>query len=140
MAKKLVASNFVFQAFERLIEKFNSREGFFRKSPFLYFLLHKSWIWRTLGHVMDIFSYCHFQKAWKKCFWPKKIKFHAPVQKCHFGNFSIFPKWHFWTGAWNLIFFYQKYSFEALWKCHWGKIFITCPRVRQIQDLCRKKY
>ena len=25
------------------------------KIPFLYFLLHKSWIWQTLGHVMDIF-------------------------------------------------------------------------------------
>jgi hypothetical protein len=22
------------------------------------------------------------------------FKFHALVQKCHFGNFSIFPKWH----------------------------------------------
>ena len=31
----------------------------------------------------------------------------ALVQKCHFGNFSIFPKWHFWTSAWNLNFFWQ---------------------------------
>jgi hypothetical protein len=38
------------------------------------------------------------------------------------------------------IFFDQKYSFEALRKYHLEKIFITCPRVRQIQDLCRKKY
>ena len=50
---------------------FNSHEGFFRKSPFCTFLLHKSWIWRTLGHVMDIFSYCHFHNASKECFWPK---------------------------------------------------------------------
>ena len=32
----------------------------------------------------------------------KKIfEFHAQVQKCHFGNFSILPKWHFWNRAWN---------------------------------------
>ena len=32
----------------------------------------------------------------------KKIfEFHARVQKCHFGNFSFLPKWHFWTRAWN---------------------------------------
>ena len=32
----------------------------------------------------------------------KKIfEFHAQVQKCHFGNFSILPKWHLWICAWN---------------------------------------
>ena len=47
------------------------------------------------------------------------FKFNAPVQKYHFGNFSFFPKWHFWTGAWNLKFFFdQNNSFEALWICH----------------------
>ena len=67
-------------------------------------------------------------------FWSKKIfKLHAWVEKCHFGNFSISPKWHFWTHAWNLKFFFgQKHSFEALWKWQLEKIFITCPRVRQI--------
>ena len=39
----------------------------------MYFLLHKSWIWWTLGHVMSIFSYCHFHNASNECFWPKKI-------------------------------------------------------------------
>ena len=33
----------------------------FQKIPFLYFFLHKSWIWRTMGHVMNIFSYWHIQ-------------------------------------------------------------------------------
>ena len=33
--------------------------------------------------------------------------------------------------------FCQKHSFEALWKWQQEKIFTTCPRVRQIQDLCR---
>ena len=32
----------------------------------------------------------------------KNFEFHAQVQKCHFGNFSIFPKWKFLTRAWNL--------------------------------------
>ena len=36
--------------------------------------------------------------------------------------------------------FGQKTSFEALWKCHIQKIFITCSRVHQIQDLGQSKY
>ena len=32
------------------------------------------------------------------------FEFHAQVQKCHFGNFSILPKWHFWSRAWNSNF------------------------------------
>ena len=36
--------------------------------------------------------------------------------------------------------FGQKSFFEALWNCHFLKISITCPRVRQIQDLGRSKY
>ena len=46
----------------------------FQKIPFLYFFLHKSCIWWTLGHAMNIFSYCHFYDASKECFWPKKKK------------------------------------------------------------------
>ena len=73
-------------------KKFQFSRWLFQKIPFLYFFLHKSWIWRTLGHVMNIFSYWHFYNASKEYFWSKnKFKFHAPVKKCHFGNFSIFP-------------------------------------------------
>ena len=32
----------------------------FQKIPFLYFFLHKSWIWQTLGHVMNIFFFLAF--------------------------------------------------------------------------------
>ena len=47
----------------------------------------------------------------------KKIfKFHAWVQKCHFGNFSILPKWHFWTRAWNLKIFWPKAFFWCIMK------------------------
>ena len=31
---------------------FQFSQGLFQKIPFSYFFLHKSWIWRTLGHVM----------------------------------------------------------------------------------------
>ena len=41
------------------------------KIPFLYFFLHKSWIWQNLGHVTKKFSYRHFHNASKECFWPK---------------------------------------------------------------------
>ena len=33
------------------------------------------------------------------------FKFHAQDQKCHF---SILPKWHFWTCAWNSKIFLAK--------------------------------
>ena len=68
--------------------------GLFKKIPFLYFFLHKAWIWRTLGHVMDIFSYCHFHIVSKECFWPKKIQISCMGSKVSFWkncpNFSNF--------------------------------------------------
>ena len=39
---------------------------------------------------------------------------------------------------WN--FFWPKVFFWSIMKIPIRKIFITCPRVRQIQDWCRKKY
>ena len=36
-------------------KKFQFSRWLFQKIPFLYFFQHKSWIWRTLGHVMNIF-------------------------------------------------------------------------------------
>ena len=45
---------------------FQFLQWIFQKIPFLYFFLHKSLIWRTLGQVMDIFSYCHLHKASKE--------------------------------------------------------------------------
>jgi hypothetical protein len=46
---------------------------FFYKIPFLYFFMDKSLIWRTLGHVKDIFWIWHFHNALKEVFWSKKI-------------------------------------------------------------------
>ena len=59
----------------------------FQKIPLLYFFLHKSWIWRTLGQVMNIFSYCHFIMLQKNAIGQKKnFEYHARVQKCNFGK------------------------------------------------------
>ena len=41
----------------------------------LYFDWPKSWIWRNLGHVMDIFRIWHFHYYSKEVFWQKKLKF-----------------------------------------------------------------
>ena len=83
------------------------------KIPFLYFFLHKSWIWQTLGHVMKKISYCHFHIASKECFWPKKFlnfmhRFKsailAKMKNCQNGTFEpvheiqnfFLPKDFFW--------------------------------------------
>ena len=80
----------------------------FQKIPFLYFFLHKSWIWRTLGYVMNIFFIGIFIMLQKNTFGQKNFKFHAPVQKRHFGRIKKLPKWHFRTGACNFKNFLTK--------------------------------
>ena len=84
------------------------------KIPFLYFFLHKSWIWQTLGHVMKKFSYCHFHNAPKECFWPNKFlnfmhgfksAILAKMKNCQNGTFEpvheiqnfFWPKPFFWS-------------------------------------------
>ena len=84
------------------------------KIPFLYFFLHKSWIWQTLGHVTKKNSYCHFHNAPKECFWPKKIlnfmhgfksAILAKMKNCQNGTFEhvheiqkfFWPKAFFWS-------------------------------------------
>ena len=114
----------------------------FWKISVFYFDLPKSWIWQTLGHFRNIFCKCHLHDASKKksfgqkCFW-------IPCTG------SKVPFWQFFNSGkmalLNLCMkfknsFGQKTSFEALWKCHIQKIFITCSRVRQIQDLGQSKY
>ena len=68
------------------------------KIPFLYFFLHKSWIWQTLGHVTKKFSYPHFHNASKECFWPNfffnfmhrfKSAILAKMKNCQNGTFEL---------------------------------------------------
>ena len=47
----------------------------FEKSLSLYFDWPKSWIWRTLEQVMDIFCIWHLHNASKEVFWPKNLSF-----------------------------------------------------------------
>ena len=83
------------------------------KIPFLYFFLHKSWIWRTLGHDTKKKSYCLFYYASKEYLWPKKIlnfrhefksAILAKMKNCQNGTFEpvheiqkfFWPKDFFW--------------------------------------------
>ena len=58
------------------------------KIPFLYFFLHKSWIWQTLGHVTKEISYRHFHNASKECFWPKHF-----LISCTGSKVPFWQKW-----------------------------------------------
>ena len=42
-----------------------------KKISVFYYDLPKSWIWRTLGHVRNIFCKCYLYNASKEVFWPK---------------------------------------------------------------------
>ncbi len=101
----------------------------------------KSWILRTLGQVMNIFWKWHFHNASKEVFWPKKFWISCTGSKVPFWQFFHSAKMALLTLCMNFKkFFGQKTSFEALWKCHLQKIFITCSRVHKIQDLGQLKY
>ena len=86
----------------------------FEKSLSLYFDWPKSWIWRTLEKVMNIFCKWHFHNASKEVFWPKfflnfmhrfKIAILAIFQFCQNGTFEpvheiqkfFWPKAFFWS-------------------------------------------
>ena len=49
-------------------KKIQFAQWLLQKIPFLYFFLHRSWMWRTLGHVMNIFYYWHFHNDSKEYF------------------------------------------------------------------------
>ena len=120
---------------------FNSRDGFFRKSPFCIFSCINLGFGGPWGILWIFFLNGTFIMLQKNTFGQKKIRISCTGSKVPFWQFFIFSEMALLNRYMKFeIFFGQKYSFEALWKCHLEKIFITCPRVRQIQDLCRKKY
>ena len=109
------------------------------KIRFLYFFLHKSWIWQTLGHVTKKKNIAIFIMLQKNAFGQKNFWISCKGSKV--------PYWQKWKVAKMALlnpcmkfkfFFCQKTSFEALWKCHVQKI--TFSRVQQIQDLGQSKY
>ena len=108
----------------------------FEKIPVFYSDWPKSWIWRTLGHVKDIFCKCHLHNASKEVFWPKTF-----LNSMHGFKSAILAIFQFWQNdSFELVheiqnFFGWKTSFKALWRLHLQKIFLSCTRVRQIKDL-----
>ena len=62
----------------------------------------------------------------------KNFKFHARVKKCHFGKIE--------TGHEIKKKFWPKAFFWSIMKIAIRFFFRNSPRVRKIQDLCRKKY
>ena len=100
----------------------------------------KSWIWRTLVKVMNIFYKWHFHNASKEVFWSKKFWISCTGSKVPFWQFFHSAKMALLIPCMKFKFsFGQKASFEAIWKFHLQKIFITFTRVRQIQDLGQSK-
>ena len=120
---------------------FNSCESFFRKSPFCTFSCINPGFGGPLDKLWIFFLVAIFIMLQKNAFGQKKFWISCTGSKVPFWQFFNFSKMALLNRCMKFeIFFDQKFSFEALWKCHLEKIFITCPRVRQIQDLCRKKY
>ena len=77
----------------------------FEKMLSLYFDWPKSWIWQTLGHVMDIFWKWHFYNASKEVFWQKIFWISCNFLFCQNGTFEpiheikdfLWPKDIFWS-------------------------------------------
>ena len=99
----------VYSQERKTTKKFQFSRWLFQKIPFLYFFLHKSWIWQTLGHVMNIFLTGIFLMLQRNTFGPKQIS------KVPFWQFFNFSKMALLNRCMKFkIFFDQKYSFEAL--------------------------
>ena len=121
-------------------KKFNSHDGFFRKSPFCTFSCINPGFGGPWGMLWIFFLNGTFIMLQKNTFGQKKFWISCTGSKVPFWKNWKIAKMALLNKCMKFkIFFDQKYSFEALWKCHLEKIFITCPRNRQIQDLCRKK-
>ena len=77
----------------------------------------------------------------KNAFGPKKFQISCMGLKVPFWQFFNFFKMALLNPCMKFEkILGQKHSFEALWKWQLIFFFVTCPRVRQIQDLCMKKY
>ena len=110
MAKKLATSNLPFQGFEGIIRTQNKNN---LENPLFVLLL-------TLFMDLDIFWKSKLMTVAQCCkrmlLAKKSFEFHASVQKCHFGNFSLLAKWHFWTFTWNSKIFFAKALFWSIMK------------------------
>ena len=108
----------------------------FEKISVFYSDWPKSWIWRTLGHVRIILCKFHLHNASKEVSRPNF--FWIPCRG------SKVPFWQFFNSGKMALLnpcmefkkkICRKTSFEGLWRWHLEKIFLTCPRVSQFQNL-----
>ena len=98
-------------------KNFNSREGFFRKSPFCAFYCINPGFGGPWGMLWIFFLNAIFIMHQKNTFGQKKFQISCTGSKVPFWQFFNFAK----MALLNLCmkfknFFGQKHSFEALWK------------------------
>ena len=104
-AKKLATSNSVFQA--------NSRDGFFRKSPFCTFSCINPGFGGPWDMLQIFFLIVIFIILQKNAFGQKCFKFHARIQNTILAIFNFFQNSTFECIKFEFIFC-QKHSFEAI--------------------------
>ena len=124
LQKKLAASNLAFQAFKDIHrnlkqqKNFYSHNGFFRKSPFCTFscinpgsggLWCMLWIFFLIGIFIMLQKNTFSQKNFQISCTGSKVPFWKNCQIAKMALLNRCMKFE--------IFFDQKYSFEALWKC-----------------------
>ena len=93
----------------------------------------------ALEQAMNIFCTWHFHNASKEVFRPIFFWISWMGLTAPFCQFFHSAKIALLNPCIKFKFFGQKTSFEALWKCHIQKIFITCSRICQIQYLGQSK-
>ena len=121
-------------------KNFNSHDGFFRKSPFCTFSCINPGFNEPWGLLWIYFLNGTFIMLQKNTFGQKKFRISCTGSKVPFWKNWKIAKMALLNRCMKFkIFFGQKTSFEALWKCHLQKIFITFSRVHQIQDLGQSK-
>ena len=104
------------------------------KIPFLYFFLHKSWIWQTLGHVMTKNFFC---------FWPKKIlNYMHRFKSASLAIFNFCQNGTFEPVHEIQIFFWPKAFFWSIMKMAIRKFFCNMsqglPNPRFMQEKVQK--
>ena len=72
-----------------------SCESFLRKSLFSTLTCLNPGFGRPWDMLDIFFVNVNFLTLKKRLLDKKNFEFHAQVQKCHFGHFSILAKWHF---------------------------------------------
>ena len=100
-------------------KKINSREGFFRKSSFCTFYCINTGFGKPWGMLWIFFLIGIFIMLQKNTFCEKKFQISCTGLKVPFwknwkiAKMALLNRWMKFE-----FFFYQKYSFEALWICH----------------------